>query len=182
VPGNDPYVITVGGIDNNRTPGYWADDLLAGWSATGPTWDGFAKPDVLAPGRHIISFMYSGSHGNSEPAVLAASHPDYSATISLFRMHGTSMATAVTSGVAALMLQANPELSPDQVKYRLMVSAKPALTGDEPPDLVYNIMSRLIWFTTSSSRAWDVSGLPKPCWVTFRPRTMPIMAWISSVT
>ena len=43
-------LITVGAIDNNRTPGYWADDVLPNWSATGPTLDGFAKPDILAPG------------------------------------------------------------------------------------------------------------------------------------
>ncbi|MCP4357167.1 MAG: S8 family serine peptidase, partial [Chloroflexi bacterium] len=48
VPGNDPYVITVGAVGNPRTPGYWGDDYLPTWSATGPTWDGFAKPDVLA--------------------------------------------------------------------------------------------------------------------------------------
>ena len=59
VPGNDPYVITVGAVDSKRTPGYWADDILPSWSATGPTLDGFAKPDVLAPGANIVSFMYN---------------------------------------------------------------------------------------------------------------------------
>jgi serine protease AprX len=57
VPGNDPYVITVGAIDTNRTPGDWSDDILPAWSATGPTLDGFAKPDVLAPGGSIVSFI-----------------------------------------------------------------------------------------------------------------------------
>ena len=105
VPGNDPYVITVGGLDNNRTPGYWSDDILPSWSATGPTWDSFAKPDVLAPGRHIISFLYNNVQGSKPLARLVQAHPDYSSSTSLYRMHGTSMATAVASGVAALMLQ-----------------------------------------------------------------------------
>jgi outer membrane protein assembly factor BamB len=58
VPGNDPYVISVGAVDSNRTAGYWANDILPGWSATGPTLDGFAKPDVLAPGSNIVSWMH----------------------------------------------------------------------------------------------------------------------------
>jgi hypothetical protein len=61
-------------------------------------------------------------------------------------MSGTSQATAFTSGVVALMLQAHPELSPDQVKYRLMVSARPALTSEN--DLVYNI------FQQGRGRVW----------------------------
>ncbi|MGD1994766.1 MAG: S8 family peptidase, partial [Anaerolineae bacterium] len=120
VPGNDPYVITVGALDGRRTPGYWGDDVLTAWSATGPTLDGFAKPDVLAPGMNIVSFMYNDHENAANSARLVREHPDYSETSSLFRMNGTSMATAMTSGVVALMLQAHPELTPDQVKFRLM--------------------------------------------------------------
>jgi subtilisin family serine protease len=63
VPGNDPYVITVGAINGNRTPGYWPDDILPSWSAGGPTWDGFAKPDVLAP-------IYTGGRGGLEACLM----------------------------------------------------------------------------------------------------------------
>ena len=59
VPGNDPYVITVGAVDGRRTPGYWKDDLIPPWSASGPTLDGFIKPDLLAPGAQIVSFMHN---------------------------------------------------------------------------------------------------------------------------
>ncbi len=59
VPGNDPYVITVGALDGARTAGFWAGDKLPVWSSTGPTLDGFAKPDVLAPGTQIVSFLYN---------------------------------------------------------------------------------------------------------------------------
>jgi len=140
VPGNDPYVITVGAVDGQRTPGYWADDVLPKWSATGPTLDGFAKPDVLAPGMNIVSFMYNDHDNMNNSARLVQEHPDYSETSSLFRMNGTSMASALTSGVVALMLQAHPELTPDQVKFRLMYTARPALTEDG--DLVYSILQQ----------------------------------------
>ncbi|RMG99200.1 MAG: hypothetical protein D6706_05840 [Chloroflexi bacterium] len=130
VPGNDPYVITVGSVNSNRTPGYWADDTLPTWSSAGPTKDGFVKPDVLAPGTQIVSFMYNDHDNMAESAKLVQEHPDYSASMSLFRMNGTSMSTAVTSGVVALMLQAHSELTPDQVKHRLMITAVPAITAD----------------------------------------------------
>ena len=46
VPGNDPYVITVGAVDTQQTPDDWSDDVVPEWSASGPTLDGFVKPDV----------------------------------------------------------------------------------------------------------------------------------------
>ena len=165
VPGNDPYVITVGAIDTRRTPGDWSDDIVPVWSSTGPTLDGFVKPDVLAPGGNLVSYMYNNAADPANTAKLALSHPDYSETMSLFRMNGTSMATALTSGVIALMLEANPNLTPDQVKYRLMATARPALTGEG--DLVYNV------FQQGMGRIWapdavgygglvDADGKPLP--------------------
>jgi serine protease AprX len=142
VPGNDPYVITVGSVGSPRTPGYWGDDYLTGWSSTGPTWDGFAKPDVLAPGTYAVSFMYNDPHNMNHSDVLVQQHPDNVVASTLFRMSGTSQSTAVASGVVALMLDQNTSLSPDQVKYRLMVSGRPALANEATPDLVYNILQQ----------------------------------------
>jgi outer membrane protein assembly factor BamB len=133
VPGSDPYVITVGAINSRRTAGYWADDEIPSWSASGPTLDGFVKPDVLAPGANVVSFMYNHPTDPSQSAYLVRQHPDYSETQSLFRMNGTSMSAAVVSGVVALMLERNPDLTPDQVKYRLMYSAMFAVTPDDEP-------------------------------------------------
>ena len=147
VPGNDPYVITVGAVDGRRTPGYWADDELPAWSAAGPTGDGFVKPDLVAPGVNIISFMHKDPANPARSQRIVQLHPDNAATSSLFRMNGTSMSAAVTSGVAALVLQANPKLQPDQVKYRLMASARPAAVG-EPPALVYPV------FRQGMGRLW----------------------------
>ena len=142
VPGNDPYVITVGAVDGNRTPGYWADDVLPPFTSTGPTRDGFAKPDLLAPGMNIVSFMHNDPQDSSQSAKLVQNHPDYAGSSTLFRMNGTSVAAPIVSGVVALMLQADPSLTPDQVKYRLLASARPALNADDPPDLLYNILQQ----------------------------------------
>lgn len=141
VPGNNPYVITVGALDEARTPGYWLDDSIPAWSASGPTGDGFVKPDLVAPGVNIITFMHKDPQDPARSQRIVQLHPDNAATTSLFRMNGTSMAAAVTSGVAALVLQANPNLEPDQVKYRLMASARPAVTGD-PASLVYPVFQQ----------------------------------------
>ena len=169
MPGNDPYVITVGAVGNPRTPGYWGDDYLTGWTSTGPTWDGFAKPDVLAPGTYAISFMYNDPNNMNKSDVLVQQHPDNAVATTLFRMSGTSQATAVTSGVVALMIDENQELTPDQIKYRLMVSSRPALIGEDGAEL--------IWSTTSCSKAWAVSGPRKRSLATSRPTARPTTAW-----
>src|SRR5262249_40165783 len=82
----------------------------------------------------------NGGSSDPETQQLVMGHPDFSETANLFRMSGTSISTAVASGVAALMLQAHPELTPDQVKFSLMSSARPALT--DQGDLVDNIFQQ----------------------------------------
>ena len=145
VPGNDPYVITVGAIDSNRTPGDWSDDMLTVFSATGPTLDGFVKPDLLAPGANVVAYMYNDVDDSKDP-YLVKNHPENDNSKILFRMSGTSMATAVTSGVVALILEKHPTLTPDQVKFRLMASARASLTPSADP--VYNP------FQQGSGRLW----------------------------
>jgi hypothetical protein len=74
-------------------------------------------------------------------------------------MNGTSMSTAVASGVVALMLQANPSLVPDQVKYRLAHSARPAVTAEGYP--VYSILQQgmgRIWAPTAVFGDYDKNG------------------------
>jgi serine protease AprX len=123
VPGNVPYVITVGALTDNYTPYNTSDDRLASFSSAGPTFEGFVKPEVIAPGGHVVGSMQSSTY-------LANIDPDsMSTTESLFVMSGSSQAAAVTSGVVALILQADPALSPDQVKCKLMASASPAVTA-----------------------------------------------------
>jgi serine protease AprX len=123
VPGNVPYVITAGALTDNYTPYDSSDDRLASFSSTGPTYEGFVKPEVVAPGGHIVATMPS----NSYLVNLFGANMKPNGT--LFTMSGTSQAAAVTTGVVALMLQSQPTLTPDQVKCKLMAAARPAVTG-----------------------------------------------------
>jgi serine protease AprX len=131
VPGNNPYVITAGAFTDNYTPLNFADDYIAPFSAAGPTLDGFTKPDVIAPGAHMVSTMSNSSY-------VAKNHDANRIKGDYFSMAGTSQASAVTSGVAALVIAAHPELTPDQVKYRIMASALPWMTLN-PDKAIYSI-------------------------------------------
>ncbi|HET9224426.1 MAG TPA: S8 family peptidase, partial [Roseiflexaceae bacterium] len=116
-PANDPFVITVGATNDKGTPDV-GDDSLAPFSAYGVTAEGIAKPDLVAPGTNLVSLM---SAGNTE---LARKYPNNVVETWYFRMSGTSMAAPVVAGAVALLLQDEPNLTPHQVKYRLMATAR----------------------------------------------------------
>ncbi len=118
VPGNTPYVITVGAFTDGRTPLDYGDDYMPPFSAAGPTLDAFVKPDVIAPGAHVESLMRNNSY-------LSRQYPDRRLNGHYFEMSGTSMSTAAVSGIVALVLSENPNLTPDQIKFRLMQTARP---------------------------------------------------------
>jgi serine protease AprX len=123
VPGNVPYVITTGALTDNYTPYNLSDDRLASFSSAGPTYEGFIKPEIISPGGHMVASMSSQSYlANIDPGSMAP-------TAEMFTMSGTSMAAAVTTGVVALMLQSDPALAPNDVKCRLLASARPAVTS-----------------------------------------------------
>ncbi len=117
-PANDPFVITVGATDDKGTTNR-NDDTLAPFSAYGLTLDGVAKPDLVAPGTNIVSILADPRRG------LAVQHPKNIVEYNYFRMSGTSMAAPMVAGTVALILQANPNLTPNQVKYRLKSTARP---------------------------------------------------------
>jgi len=128
VPGNNPYVITVGAFTDKYTPTDWSDDYIADFSSAGPTLDGFVKPDLVAPGAHMVSIA-------PEKSYLTSEYPENRLKANYFKLAGTSQATATVSGVAALMLSQNPNLTPDQVKYRLTVTALPWVDESNNPAL-----------------------------------------------
>src|SRR6266702_986002 len=148
-PGNDPYVITVGAMKTANTPSR-IDDTIASYSSKGPTaYDYVVKPDIVAPGNQVISTLApnasllgsptdvylseytsstttttsSGGNTKNNKKNTTSSLTANTISTSYMRLSGTSMATPVVSGAAVLLLQQNPNLTPDQVKARLMKTA-----------------------------------------------------------
>jgi serine protease AprX len=116
-PGNDPFVITVGCLDDNQTTTA-KDDSVCSFSSRGQTQDHVAKPDLVAPGRKIVAPLAA------KDVQLAIQYPDrISADGAHIRLSGTSMATPVVSGAAAVILQRYPNLTPNQVKWLLDTTA-----------------------------------------------------------
>jgi serine protease AprX len=114
-PGNDPFIITVGALDQHMSSDP-SDDTVPDWSAHGTTMDGFSKPDLSAPGRYMIApAPMDGTIARTVPDRIMA--PGY------MWMSGTSFATPVVSAAAAQILARHPEFSPDQVKGALMLAA-----------------------------------------------------------
>jgi serine protease AprX len=123
-PGNAPWVITVGASSHMGTTDR-ADDTIATFSSRGPTaYDHAAKPDLVAPGVGIYSLSSPGStlyEKWSEYLLPGSRNAPYMPYMSL---SGTSQAAPVVAGTVALMLQANPSLTPNAVKAILQYTAE----------------------------------------------------------
>ena len=122
VPGNVPYVITAGALTDNYTPYNLTDDRLASFSSAGPTYEGFVKPELIAPGGHMVASMSSQSYlANIDPGLDGADRADVHHVGNLDgrgRHHRRGRADAAIGSGA---------LTPDQVKCRLLASARPAV-------------------------------------------------------
>ncbi|NTU54867.1 MAG: S8 family peptidase [Anaerolineales bacterium] len=129
-PANDPFVITVGATDDKNTVTL-ADDVVTTFSAYGMDETGRVKPDLVAPGRNIIAYL-----PDVNTLTIPQQHPEGIVSQNYFRMSGTSMSAPVVSGAVALLLQKAQEtgvnLSPDQVKFRLMATANKNWAGYNP--------------------------------------------------
>jgi serine protease AprX len=145
VPGNVPYVITVGAIRSGRYNTSGADEL-ATFSSRGPTESAFVKPDIVVPASRTIAPMPDASTLAQEiPEARIQEKVDVDYGIgapnkkhTYYQLSGTSMAAAEMSGIAALILQANPTLTNDQVKYRLLATGRPAV-DQATGELVYSM-------------------------------------------
>jgi serine protease AprX len=113
-PATDPYVIAVGAVDIGGTAGK-SDDRVADFSSRGSS---TRSVDVVAPGVSIAGLRDPGS-------AIDTLHPDAVVDGRYFRGSGTSQATAVTVGAVALLLDAQPNLTPDMVKAALRKTATP---------------------------------------------------------
>ncbi len=122
-PGNAPWVLTVGASSTEGTARV-NDDVIAAFSSLGPTrGDYLAKPDLVAPGRGIVSLAVPGStlyHASRDYLVDGTIRTGYSPYLSL---SGTSMAAPQVAGAVALMLEANPRLTPNLAKAILQYTA-----------------------------------------------------------
>ena len=125
-PGNAPSALTVGAARTFDTTTR-EDDRIAPYSSRGPSWyDGFAKPNFVTPGDNLLSIAVAGSK-------LRLAQEARGNTGDYMRLSGTSMAAGVASGVAALVLQANGNLTPNAVKAILEFSAIPVKNDDGKP-------------------------------------------------
>jgi serine protease AprX len=112
-PATDPYVVAVGADDPHGTLAV-NDDTVPAFAQRGTT---ARRVDVIAPGVHVLGLRDPNSYvDQNNPAGRVGSR--------FIRGSGTSQATAVASGVAALIAQKYPTATPDQVKYLLRSSAQ----------------------------------------------------------
>ncbi|UCF66267.1 MAG: S8 family peptidase [Acidobacteriota bacterium] len=132
-PGNSPWVITVGAASDAGTePRH--DDRVAAYSSRGPTrsfepvsgsYDHLIKPDLVAHGSRIVSARAAGSFLAQDDAAAREVSPPLELKPWYLKLHGTSVATGVVTGIVALMLEANPSLDPSSVKALLVYTAQP---------------------------------------------------------
>jgi serine protease AprX len=130
-PGNAPWVLTVGAFSHEGTRNR-RDDIVASYSSRGPSAiDYAAKPDIMAPGTGIVSLAAPGSKLYQTRSAFLIDGSVATAYKPYLSLTGTSMAAPVVSGTVALMIQANPNLTPNLVKALLQYTAE--LDADSNP-------------------------------------------------
>ncbi len=123
-PSNAPWVLTVGASSTEGTLTR-RDDVIAGFSSSGPTATDFlAKPDLVAPGTGSVSLAATGSTLVAQKVSSLIDGTPPAAAKPYLSLSGTSMAAPVVSGTVALMLQANPGLTPNLIKAILQYTAQ----------------------------------------------------------
>jgi serine protease AprX len=139
-PANDPLAFTVGAFDTMDSLGP-GDDTALSWSASGTTANGFAKPELVAPGRHIAAPLPAGTTFDLLVPLANRIAPGH-ATI-----NGTSFAAPQVAGAAAIVFGVHPAWSPDNVKWALIAKQGPKPSGSPIGSL-------------SLAASYNVSGTP----------------------
>ncbi len=173
-PANDPFVITVGAV-NDRGTVTLEDDVIASFSAYGLTEVGQVKPELVAPGVNLIAPVPEAA-----TIGMGLAYPNHIVGDGYFRMSGTSMAAPIVSGAVALLLQSEPWLSPDQVKYRLMATANTNWTGYDPQRAgagyldIYEAVNGGTW---ESANTGEVAS--RMLWIGLDPAAWNSVSWNS---
>lgn len=114
-PGISPSIVTVGAVDDKRTVDI-SDDVVAEFSSRGPAHGNIPKPDVVAPGVNVVSLNTDRDYTGGPKL--------YSLEKAYTTMSGTSVAAPIVAGIAALIFEAHPEYTPDEVKALIMKYAR----------------------------------------------------------
>jgi serine protease AprX len=134
-PGNEPSVITVGAANTFGTDSR-SDDDVATYSSRGPTrsywkdskgvkhYDNLIKPDLVAPGNKIIGAAAPNNELLTEHPELAVGKTNSNSGKGYMRLSGTSVSSPVVAGAVAVMLEANPRLTPNMIKMILMYTSQ----------------------------------------------------------
>jgi serine protease AprX len=123
-PGNAPWVLTVGASSTQGTATR-IDDVVASYSSRGPTAvDYDAKPDLVAPGTGMVSLATPNSEFYATKGAYLLTGSRWKSYKPYLSLSGTSMASPVVAGTVALMVQANPKLTPNLVKGILQYTAQ----------------------------------------------------------
>jgi serine protease AprX len=148
-PAFDPYVIAVG-ADNPQGTTDVSDDNVTTFSSRG---DSQRDPDVIAPGKSVLSLRVPGSY-------LDQAYPDARVGDNLFRGSGTSQAAAVVSGVAALIIDQRPRITPDQLKALLQSTAQaiPGASCEEQGSGLVSLSDAYRTSTTRTAQSWPDSA------------------------
>ena len=150
-PASAPNVICVGatgyrtGITNYlgdyKSNNRGTDGIRSGYSSVGPTYDGRIKTDVVAPGTNIISSYssyYLENHPTANDISWDVEHFNFNGRTYAWNSNtGTSMSTPVVAGAIALWLQANPRLTPEDIKGILCRTCRQVENTLEYPNIYY---------------------------------------------
>jgi len=151
-PASNPYIISVGATDPQGTTDP-ADDKIASFSSKGTS--PANGPDVMAPGRSIVSLRNPGSYAD-------VYYPSARVGDRFFKGSGTSQAAAVVSGATAVLLQKYPSLSPMQVMCYLRATGTPVAGSYAPQVNLQNAFrSRLVGCSQSGSPVLGIGSIQR---------------------